>query len=720
MGKTHLLCNVARNRAEEGYPTVLVLGENFSDRDIWTQIIERFGLNCTTEDFLSALNSLGKSRGVRSLIMIDALNESPDPRIWARQLPGILRKLEDYPHIGLCISCRTGYEELVIPDSIDEKIVESRHGGFRDVEYEAVRKFFDEHRIEHSSIPVLKREFQVPLFLKLFCENLERQGQSRISHGPEGLTEIFEGYIDGVNDRLWRRLEYDPSDNKVQKAVEALAREMAERGEGTKHLPKEKAKEIVNDFLPGRRYPDRLYRHILSEGVISEVVPFEEDANESVRFSYDKFADHMLAQQYLDLYVEDDFGEAVSKNENLQEIFDNPNLYPGLIQAFAIHLPEQEGAEIFEYFDSNEILTPFIKSLAWRDPETLTDAASGIKEEIKEYLKEEIELLDDLHELWRVLLTLATSTDHPMNAEHLHSVLLSQGVAGRDLNWSKFLHEEFKQETSEVFRLINWGYSLEHEPIESPELKRLMSISLSWFFSCPNRYVRDRATKSMINVVGSDLEIYIDLIERFQDVNDPYILERVYAAAYGGVLRHRESNAVTELADTIYELEFEEDDPTPHLLTRDYARGVVELADHQADSYTVDLDKARPPYDSSFSIDIPTPEELGEQVNERLEDADTELESRFWIGLTGSGFKGNGFSDFARYIVGTNHDSSHVHGYDLSGPEALRWITKRVFDFGWHPDYFGEFDHYLNRWSNHGRGTRKPERFSKKYQWIAY
>lgn len=720
MGKTHLLCNVARNRVEKGYPTVLVLGENFSDRDVWTQIIERFGLNCTTEDFLGALNSLGESRGVRSLIMIDGLNESPNPRFWVRQLPGILRKLEDYPYIGICVSCRTGYEELVIPDSTEEETVEKRHAGFRDVEYDAVRKFFDAHGIEHSSIPVLKKEFQIPLFLKLFCENLERQGQSRISHGPERLTQIFEGYINGVNDRLWRRLDYDPGKNKVRKAIDALAREMAEQGEGTKRLPKNKAKNIINDILPGRRYSNSLYRHILSEGVISEVVPFEEDANESVRFSYEKFADHMLAQQYLDLHVEDDFGEAVAENENLQEIFDNPNLYPGLIQAFAIHLPEQEGVEIFEYLDSDEILTPFIKSLGWRDPKTLTDSDSELKEEVEEYLWEEIELLDDLHELWRVLLTLATSTEHPLNAEYLHSVLIEKEVVAIDFNWSKFLHEEFDEETSEVFRLINWGYSLEHEPIESVELKRLMSISLSWFFSCPNRYVRDRATKSLINVIGSDLKIYIDLVERFQDANDPYILERVYAAAYGGVLRHRENDAVTELADTIYELEFEDDDPTPHLLTRDYARGIIELTNHQVDSYTVDLDRVRPPYDSSFNIDIPTPEELQEQVTERLDDADTDLESRFWIGLTGSGFEGDGFSDFARDIVGTNHDSNHVHGYDLSGPEALRWITKRVFRLGWHPDYFGDFDHYLNRWSNHSRGTRKPERFSKKYQWIAY
>lgn len=720
MGKTHLLCNVARNRVDEGYPTVLLLGENFSGRDIWTQIIERFGLNCTTEDFLSALNSLGKSRGVRSLIMIDALNESPDPRVWARQLPGILQKLEDYPYIGICVSCRTGYEDLVIPDSIGEnEIIETRHGGFRDVEYDAVRKFFDAHGIEHSSIPVLKREFQVPLFLKLFCENLERRGQSRVSHGPEGLTQIFEGYINGVNDRLWRRLDYDPSENKVRQAVDALAREMAEGGEGTKRLPKNRAKRIVNELLPGRRYSESLYRHILSEGVISEVVPFDEDASESVRFSYDKFADHMLAQQYLDLYVEGDFGEAVSESDALQEIFSNSNLYPGLIQAFAIHLPEQEDIEIFQFLDSDKILTPFIKSLGWRDPETLSDSEGRLTQEMEEYLWDEIELLDDLHEFWRVLLTLATSTEHPLNAEYLHSVLMDQEVVGRDFNWSKFLHEEFREETSEVFRLINWGFSLEHEPVESPELKRLISISLSWFFSCPNRYVRDRATKAVVNIVDSDLELYIDLIERFQNVNDPYVLERVYATAYGGALRHREHDVVTELADVIYELEFADDNPTPHLLTRDYARGIIELANHQVESYTVDLDRVRPPYDSSFSIDIPTSGELRKQVTERLEDADTELESRFWIGLSGSGFEGDGFSDFARYIVGTNHDSSHVHGYDLSGPEALRWITKRVFNLGWHPDYFGEFDHYLNRWSDHGRGTRKPERFSKKYQWIA-
>jgi hypothetical protein len=720
VGKTHLLCNVAKNRTDKGYPTVLLLGENFRDRDIWTQIIERLGLDCTTEEFLGALDSFGESRGVRSLLMIDALNESSNPRMWDRQLPGILSKLESYPHISLCVSCRTGYEELIFPDSTEDQFVETQHYGFNNVEYEAVRKFFDEHGIEHQSIPVLRREFQIPLFLKLFCENLENRGQSRISHGPEGISEIFEGYIDAVHDRLYRRLDYDPSDNKVRKAVEALAREMAKKGEGTKRLPRSEVKEIIDDLLPGRTYSESLYRNILSEGVISKVVPFEEDAEEAVRFSYDKFADHSIAQQYLELYVDDDIEEALSETEELQEIFEKPELYAGLIQALSIHLPEQKDAAIFDFIDSEDILNPFIKSLAWRNPDTLTDSDGEFSEEIEDYLWEELELLDDLHELWRVLLTLSTSSDHPLNAEYLDEVLRDKEVYRRDFNWSKFLHEEWREDTSEVYRLVNWGFSLENRSVESYELKRLMSITLSWFFCCPNRHIRDRSTKAIVNIVDSDLEIYSELIERFQDVTDPYILERVYAAAYAGVLRHKQDEAVTDVAETVYELEFEDNDPTPHQLSRDYARGIIEVADRLNDGFDVDMGNVSPPYDSSFSIDVPSPDTLREQVESVLEDSDTDLNSRFWWGLVGSDFEGRGHSDFARYIVGTNHSPSDVHGYDFSGEKALRWITKRVFDLGWRPDLFGSFDDFVNR-SYMGRmENRKPERFSKKYQWIAY
>ena len=413
-------------------------------------------------------------------------------------------------------------------------------------------------------------------------------------------------------------------------------------------------------------------------------------------------------------------GLALSETEELKEIFENPELYAGLIQALSIHLPEQKDAAIFDFIDSEDILNPFIKSLAWRNPDTLTDSDGEFSEEIEDYLWEELELLDDLHELWRVLLTLSTSSDHPLNAEYLDEVLRDKEVFRRDFNWSKFLHEEWREDTSEVFRLVNWGFSLENRPVESYELKRLMSITLAWFLPSPNRYVRDRATKAIVNVVGSDIDLCIELIERFQEVNDPYILERVYAAVYGVVLRNNKHDAIPDIAGAVYQLEFEDGDPTPHLLTRDYARGIIELAEHQFGGCDVDMDMVRPPYESSFSIDIPSPDELRELVEGRLEDAETDPETRFWWGLAGSDFEGSGGSDFARYIVGTNHGSSDVHGYDFSGEKALRWITGRVFDLGWHPDVFDTYDDHINRRYQGRMQNRRSERVSKKYQWIAY
>ena len=58
---------------------------------------------------------------------------------------------------------------------------------------------------------------------------------------------------------------------------------------------------------------------------------------------------------------------------------------------------------------------------------------------------------------------------------------------------------------------------------------------------------------------------------------------------------------------------------------------------------------------------------------------------------------------------------------DLRYPSerARRWIVQRTISLGWTPTLFGEFDRYVN-YNHSGRSSHKPERFGKKYQWIAY
>ena len=51
------------------------------------------------------------------MILIDALNEGAGERLWFNHLPGMLAHLENYPRVGLAISVRSSYEEIIVPDS---------------------------------------------------------------------------------------------------------------------------------------------------------------------------------------------------------------------------------------------------------------------------------------------------------------------------------------------------------------------------------------------------------------------------------------------------------------------------------------------------------------------------------------------------------------------------------------------------------------------------
>lgn len=52
------------------------------------------------------------------------------------------------------------------------------------------------------------------------------------------------------------------------------------------------------------------------------------------------------------------------------------------------------------------------------------------------------------------------------------------------------------------------------------------------------------------------------------------------------------------------------------------------------------------------------------------------------------------------------------------GDLARRWVMARTLSLGWTPDLFAERDSEISRWRS-GREPHKPERWGKKYQWIA-
>ena len=115
----------------------------------------------------------------------------------------IIKVLENYPRIGLAISCRTSYERRVIPkDLTPDSFVKIVHRGFSDSEYIATKNFFEHYGIERPRIPLLVPEFSNPLFLKIFCQGLQKRGLTTTPQGIKGVTAIFNFFIDTIHEVL--------------------------------------------------------------------------------------------------------------------------------------------------------------------------------------------------------------------------------------------------------------------------------------------------------------------------------------------------------------------------------------------------------------------------------------------------------------------------------------------------------------------------------------
>lgn len=741
-GKTHLFCDVAKQRVNFGLPTVLLLGGHFNNNEPWSQIVRLLGLSCTPEEFLGALDAATKARGTRSLILIDALNEGEGKYLWNKFLAGILTTLSRYPWIGIAVSARTSYEKILIPEGlIPNKLIREIHHGFADYEYEATKTFFDYFDIAHPTIPLLIPEFRNPLFLKLFCQGLKNCGYTRVPPGLRGISAIFNFFIDSVNAKLSKpeHLNFDSNSRIVHKAVDKLAKLMANTGRTW--LLRNEAQTAVNEFLPHKGYEDSLFRHMISEGVLAEdrFRIENEEWREGIHFSYDRFADHLITKYLLDEYLD-------PKNPSRSFLVDQPlgSLVTdewscwrnqGLIEAFSVQLPERINKELTEVaphcVDYGAVRESFVESLIWRNPKTITEST-------RNYINEYVIKNRDTHDkFFNALLTVSSNPDHPYNGDFFHEHLMKYKLAERDAWWSIFLHYQYGEHGA-VDRLVDWAWSSDDKSHINDESIRLCGVTLTWFLTTSNRFLRDRATKALISILKDRIHVLRRIISDFLGVNDPYVLERLFAVAYGCTMLSTDIKAIGKLAKDVYDWIFEDGEPPPHILLRDYARGVVELTLHRGIELDINVKKIRPPYKSEWPLfEIPIEEELKKYGTWEKDMPDEEW-SR--VHLYNSVM---GFEDFARYIIGTKFgrfewssrrldeprkpsrklDESfdpHKNEYRFDLSIAQRWIFQKVLNLDWTVERFGRFDRNLTRYSHYGRSAHKPERIGKKYQWMAY
>ena len=732
-GKTHLLCDFAKRRTETGAPTVLFMGQRFVSNDVpWTQVLRQLDLpNVNAEAFVGALETAAQAAGRRALLIIDALNEGEGRSIWPAHLAAFLASVQKSPWIGVLLSVRSEYEALIIPEAIRNRAVSVLHSGFEGQEYEAAKTFFSYYGLEFPSTPILYPEFDHPLFLKTVCLGLKGTGQRRLPRGFHGITAVFDLFLQAVNGRLAKSLDFDPREQLVRTALEKLADRLG--GTGARWMERGEAKAVVDALLPNRGFKDSLYRGLVDEGVLSEGMRLqqEEPRSELVHVSYDRFTDHLVADSLLRKHLDSSAPQAAFEEGGPLAFIWNRDaevfVLPGLIEALCIQIPERTGRELFDLapalYEQWGAGDAFRQSVVWRKPEAFSDTTGQV---LNRFIRHDRDMDGTLN----VLLTVATLEHHPLNAEFLDKRLRRDSMPERDAWWSTYLHRAWKTQGA-VDRLIDWAWAVKPDDDLDGATVDLCGIALAWMLTTSNRFVRDRATKAMVSLLTGRIEATVKLVGRFADVDDPYVTERVYAAAYGVAMRSHDADEVKRLAALVYEKVFADGSPPVHILLRDYARGVVERALYLGSDLEIDERSIRPPYKSTW-LEIPTEDEVRSLIADSSQKSSERGKSAGRLSIHISVMNDG---DFARYVIGrrTNWSSlaldekprQQMKGsprvdfppwFDLT--LVQRYVFWRVFDLGWTDDLFGEFDG--SRDDSSPYDGNKPERVGKKYQWIAY
>lgn len=667
-GKTHLLCDVIESRLLEGLPSILLLGGHFNNEEPWSQVLKLLDVKSSKDEFLSILNTVGETRQCKVLFIIDALNEGEGRKFWQKHIAGFVESIKKYEWLCFAFSVRSTYETAIIPDHLDAtSLIKVHHNGFSDIEYEATNQFFDYYGIHRPSMPLLVPEFKNPLFLKLFCMSIRNSGANRVPNGIEGMNRIFNYYIDSVNLKLSKEeyLNVNPKTNYIRKAIDKMADAMADTN--LYYLPIESAMDIADSICHKEDFERSLYRYLISEGVLSEdrVRIKDNDWIDVTRFSYERFTDFMVVKRLIENYYKKESGEFDA--EVLKERYLNDEYaawrYKGIVESLFIQLPEATGKELFELLPEcnsyESVVDAFIDSFIWRNPEYLTDKTTDyINKYIMCYRESRNNFINSV-------LLISSNENHSFNAERLHEYLWDMDIAVRDSWWTIFLHEQYSEKKA-VNRLIDWGLSRADKSYISDKSIELISISLSWFLTSSNRFLRDNATKALVNILTDRINIVIELLKRFNGVNDPYVIERLYAVAYGSALRSNNTQQIMVLAKCVYELVFgNKEEVYPNVLLRDYARGIVEYALAKGGLDGIEETEIRPPYKSKLVLKMPSKKKFSKytETDEFKSQEDWTMYSLYESVM--------GFGDFARYVIGTNNNLSNWSKIRINEPDPV-------------------------------------------------
>lgn len=316
-GKSHLLADVVEHQVHNALPAILVLGSYMVDGDPWHQILRVLDLptHVRATDLLGALDAAAEAHGSRVLVCVDAINERNGTSVWPQRIGSFLKLAESFPRVVPVLSCRTTYLARIVPKHVAEnQLSQIEHLGFADQGGKAAKLYLAKRGIVRPGAPNLVPEMHVPLFLKSVCDALDRRGESEIPRGLRGTSALFEFYNAAIIEAVTQKLDLDPRLGQVQSAITSFAQLLADQGVG--YATYVEASALFEQILPAHGSVERgLLPLFESEGLLTveEFHDGEQGSRTEVRFTFERYSDHIIAREILKTHLDQSDIESDSK-----------------------------------------------------------------------------------------------------------------------------------------------------------------------------------------------------------------------------------------------------------------------------------------------------------------------------------------------------------------------------------------------------------------------
>ena len=755
IGKTHIACNICDDRLKNGLPALFIRGSLFTtDQPIKEQLraILDIPASYNWQHFLQALSAAAEAYQTRIPLIIDGLNESVHNGTFSKVresgLTGLVQAIAQAKNLVLITTCRESYKETIWKDTTPKEYIPKKliwkdndspnlfyARGFdtAQVKREAIEKYFNAYKIKADITLAPLLQFEHPLHLKIFCEtkNRERETEVQVYVGEQTLFEVFDEYLEQLDISVCERFGHHQATHIIDSALSKIAAYLWKHR--SRHIP---LKELVRmiDEQPFNKvvWPSSKTRAIVDEGLLLIYRDWV-DSTEAVGFTHDLLGGYLIArylvqqatnhrQGHLHRTVSNLFGKHNSHPlpSDIRKCLGTPFLTKIRRFWYSLwgHKTEHplcddigrclaalllfRGQFLYEFSDNEKAFNLSIRVLFEISPKHINEDCTSL-----------IACLFELPQCREFLLKLAVSTvghpGHPFNASFWSDQLSALSMAERDLSWTEYVRRN-RYSFEEI--VIDFEETCQNAKNISDYGKRrllLLAEYIMWILTSTVRPLRDQATRALYWYGRRFPQEFFELVTKSFTINDPYVSERMLAAAYGIAMARQndfeDTSFVTEMlpeyARQLYENMFKLDAPhtTTHILARDYAKRTIDIAlIHHSDLLTDDeRERITPPFTDGGI------REWGESKNREEGPPPVQMD----------------FRDYTLKSLTKVNDSA---------PDEYKRVKAnvywRIYDLGFSLDSFGEIDGWLaeENYRKYGRSAdgRKTDRYGKKYSWIAF